>query len=90
VAALEELLTDYPRVLGPDHPHTLHARENLAHWRGEGGDPAGAVAALEQLLTDQLRVLGIDHPQTLSTRRHLAELQGQADDAVAVDRQSPE
>jgi tetratricopeptide (TPR) repeat protein len=90
VAALEELLTDYTRVLGPDHPHTLHARENLAHWRGEGGDPAGAVAALEQLLTDQLRVLGIDHPQILSTRRYLAELQGQADDAIAVDRQSPE
>jgi predicted Rossmann fold nucleotide-binding protein DprA/Smf involved in DNA uptake len=29
------------RALGPDHPHTLTTRHNLAHWRGEaGGDGA--------------------------------------------------
>lgn len=31
--------------LGPDHPATLASRNNLAHWRGEAGDLAGAVAA---------------------------------------------
>ena len=57
-AALEELLTDRLRVLGPDHPETLTTRNNLAHWRGDAGDAAGATAALEDLLTDRLRVLG--------------------------------
>jgi hypothetical protein len=28
-AALEELLADYPRVLGPDHPDTLATRASL-------------------------------------------------------------
>ncbi|MHB0911674.1 tetratricopeptide repeat protein [Streptomyces argenteolus] len=31
--------------LGPDHPATLSARHNLAVWRGEAGDAAGAVDA---------------------------------------------
>ncbi|MEV7046192.1 NB-ARC domain-containing protein [Amycolatopsis sp. NPDC051061] len=31
--------------LGSDHPDTLTARHYLARWRGEAGDPAGAVAA---------------------------------------------
>lgn len=37
-----ELLEDYLRVLGPDHPHTLITRNNLAHWRERAGesDPA--------------------------------------------------
>ncbi|WP_063786933.1 tetratricopeptide repeat protein [Streptomyces sp. NRRL B-3648] len=58
--------------LGPDHPHTLTARLNLASWRGKAGDAAGAAAAFEHLLTDLLRVLGPDHPHTLSTRNNLA------------------
>ncbi|GFE19518.1 hypothetical protein Sgleb_75650 [Streptomyces glebosus] len=29
--------------LGPDHPHTLNTRRNLAWWQGEAGDPTGAV-----------------------------------------------
>ncbi|MFE6178837.1 hypothetical protein ACFQ8D_42610, partial [Streptomyces sp. NPDC056464] len=31
--AFAELLPDLMRVLGPDHPHTLATRTNLAHWR---------------------------------------------------------
>ncbi|OLT24907.1 hypothetical protein BJF83_23545 [Nocardiopsis sp. CNR-923] len=59
--------------LGPDHPHTLTTRHNLARWRGETGDPAGAANAFEHLLTDTLRILGPDHPHTLTTRRNLAD-----------------
>jgi hypothetical protein len=58
--------------LGPDHPDTLTTRHNLTLWRGETGDPAGAVAAFEELLSDCLRVLGPDHPDTLTTRHNLA------------------
>jgi hypothetical protein len=72
VAALEELLADRMRVLGPDHPWTMGTRHELARWRGELGDPAGAVAALEELLADRVRVLGPDHPDTLRTRESLA------------------
>ncbi|MFC0437405.1 tetratricopeptide repeat protein, partial [Kutzneria buriramensis] len=46
------------RRLGPDHPATLRVRRNIAYWRGEAGDPAGAVAAFEELLTDRVRILG--------------------------------
>jgi hypothetical protein len=62
-------------VLGPDHPHTLTTRSNLASWLGEAGDPAGAATAYAELLTDQLRVLGPDHPDTL-TRGNLAYCRG--------------
>jgi hypothetical protein len=30
------------RVCGPGHPATLDARDGLARWTGETGDPAGA------------------------------------------------
>lgn len=36
-AALEKLLTDRLRVLGPDHPDSLTTRSKLAHWRGTPG-----------------------------------------------------
>ncbi|WP_314241681.1 tetratricopeptide repeat protein [Streptomyces kutzneri] len=72
------------RLLGPDHPDTLAARDNLAWWQGRSGDTPGTVAAFTALLDDQLRVLGADHPDTLITRHHLARWRGEAGDA-AVD-----
>ena len=60
-------------MLGPDHPDTLTTRDNLAGWRGEAGDAAGAAAAFEEVLADRLRVLGPDHPDTLTTRHNLAQ-----------------
>ncbi|MET0236075.1 MAG: tetratricopeptide repeat protein, partial [Kibdelosporangium sp.] len=73
-----DLLSDQLRILGPDHPHTLTTRNNLAHWRGEAGDPAGAATATAELLTDRLRILGPDHPNTLASRNNLAHWQKQA------------
>lgn len=72
MAGLEALLHDHLRARGPDHPDTLATRNNLAHFRGEAGDPAGAVAELEALLHDRLPVQGPDHPHTLDTRNSLA------------------
>ena len=42
LAALEELLADQLRVLGPDNPHTLITRANIAHWQKQlsNGTPA--------------------------------------------------
>ncbi|MGC4888903.1 tetratricopeptide repeat protein [Micromonospora sp. DT227] len=82
--ALEQLLTDCLRVLGPDHGDTLTTRHNLAYWRGEAGDPTGAVAAFEQLLTDCLRVRGPDHPHTLDIRHNLAYWRGEAGDPTGA------
>jgi hypothetical protein len=70
--------------LGPDHPDTLLARHDLAHWRGEAGDPAGAAEAFEQLLVDRLRVLGPDHPATLTTRHSLAVSRARAGDPATA------
>jgi hypothetical protein len=61
-AAFRELLADYLRVHGPDHPGTLATRHSLARWRGAAGDAAGAAAAFRELLAGRLRVLGPDHP----------------------------
>nr|BFE75551.1 hypothetical protein GCM10020092_088520 [Actinoplanes digitatis] len=71
-------------MLGADHPHTLATRNNLASWRSQAGDPAGAVTAFEQLLDDYLRVLGADHPHTLATRNNLAYWRSQAGDPVGA------
>jgi DNA-binding MarR family transcriptional regulator len=81
-------------LLGPHDPDTLAVRSNLADWRGEAGDRAGAAAAYEQLLTDMLRVLGPDHFDTLSTRGNLARWRGRAGDragaVVAFEELLPE
>ena len=71
ITEFERLLTEQ-RVLGADHPDALATRGNLAFWRGEGGDVAGAITEFERLLTDRIRVLGADHPATLATRNNLA------------------
>ncbi|MFF3584513.1 tetratricopeptide repeat protein [Streptomyces mirabilis] len=70
--------------LGPDHPHTLDARADLARWRAEAGDPTGAATALEALLTDRLRVLGPDHVGTLIVRHNLARYRGDAGDPAGA------
>ncbi|MFJ5879132.1 tetratricopeptide repeat protein, partial [Streptomyces sp. NPDC093088] len=67
------------RILGPNHPNTLITRSNLAHWRGEAGDPQGAANALAELLDDRMQILGPNHPDTLTTRSSLAYWSEEAD-----------
>src|SRR5438874_6286655 len=74
------LATGAQRTLGPDHPGTLALQANLAYWRAEAGDPAGALSTAESLVADQTRVLGRDHPDTLVTRANLAYWRGPAGD----------
>ncbi|MFE9679752.1 tetratricopeptide repeat protein [Streptomyces sp. NPDC006259] len=75
-AHFQDLHTIARQKMGLDHPDTLTARHNLAHWRGEAGDPAGAATAAAELLADSLRVLGPDHPDTLTARHNLAYWRG--------------
>jgi hypothetical protein len=48
----------FASTLGPDHGHTLGARNNIASWTGETGDAAEALRLFQRLLPDQERVLG--------------------------------
>ncbi|WP_172898811.1 MULTISPECIES: tetratricopeptide repeat protein [unclassified Actinoplanes] len=84
ITAYQRLFDTCLRVLGPDHPHTLTTRSQLARWRGHAGDPTSAATAYEQLLADRLRVLGPDHPDTLTTRHNLAYWRGQAGDPAGA------
>ena len=72
------------RVLGPEHPDTLAARDNLALWTGEAGDAAGARDQYAALLPVLERVLGAEHPDTLTARANLARWTGEAGDAAGA------
>lgn len=79
-----DLHTIADRLLGPDHPHSLIVRANIARWLGQAGNPAGAAAAFERLLPDVDRVLGADHPDTLTTRANIARWRGRAGDPAGA------
>ena len=72
VELYEQVLADRMRVLGPDHPNTLEARNNLAGAYDDIGRFSEAIELYERVLADQERVLGPDHPDTLITRNNLA------------------
>ncbi|GAA4102765.1 tetratricopeptide repeat protein [Nonomuraea soli] len=72
IPLLEQTLADRERVLGPDHPHTLTSRNNLAYAYETAGDLGRAIPLLEQTLAAFERVLGPEHPDTLSSRNNLA------------------
>ena len=57
---------------GPDHPHTLTSRNNLAIAYQEAGHTGEAITLHEQTLAARERVLGPDHPDTLTSRDNLA------------------
>ena len=59
-------------VLGPDHPDTLHARNNLAVAYLSVGRFGEAIELFEQVLAKRKRLLGPDHPDTLTVRNNLA------------------
>ena len=68
----EQMLAEREWVLGPDHPYTLTARNNLAGAYKSAGRFGEAIELYEQVLAERERVLGPDHPDTLNTRNNLA------------------
>jgi len=40
-APSERIVLTYERVLGPEHPHTLATRNNLAYWTRQAGSGSG-------------------------------------------------
>ena len=71
IELFERVLADRVRVLGPDHPDTLNARDNLALAYDSAGHLAEAIDAWEELLPDCQRVLGLEHPLTKQVEKNL-------------------
>ncbi|MGW3478981.1 tetratricopeptide repeat protein, partial [Streptomyces althioticus] len=65
----EHVLADRERLLGPDHPNTLSARNNLAISYSDAGRVQEALELREHVLADRERLLGPDHPNTLISRK---------------------
>ncbi|MCM2391875.1 tetratricopeptide repeat protein [Streptomyces albipurpureus] len=88
---LKRALTDRERALGPDHPETLNARNNLAYAYESAGNLGQAIPLHERNLADFQRVLGPDHPDTLAGRNNLAyayESAGSLGQAIALYEQN--
>jgi Tetratricopeptide repeat len=76
------LLNERVQVLGPEHPDTLTARNDLAWWTGVAGDAVGARDQYAALLPIRARVLGPEHPDTLETQSNLADWTGEVGDVA--------
>jgi tetratricopeptide (TPR) repeat protein len=72
IAAGQSLTEDLERLLGPDHPDTLNARNSLAAAYHAAGLVAKAIPLFEQTLAGRAEVLGPDHPDTLNSQNNLA------------------
>jgi tRNA A-37 threonylcarbamoyl transferase component Bud32/tetratricopeptide (TPR) repeat protein len=69
--SLGRAVADLELELGPDHPETLAAGNNLAVVERRAGRPAEALARMQALWPSQERVLGAEHPWTLSLALNL-------------------
>lgn len=80
-----DLVNDFARVLGPDHPGTLACRDEQAADYCEFGDHDLEGRCYAALAADRGRILGPDHPDTLHSRaQHVTSLlESGEDDAVA-------
>jgi tetratricopeptide (TPR) repeat protein len=68
----ESLTADLERVLGPGHPDTLTAQNNLAAAYRDAGRITEAIPLFEQILAGRERLLTAGHPDILTSRHNLA------------------
>jgi tetratricopeptide (TPR) repeat protein len=89
LAVGKRLIADLERVLGPDHPDSLDARNRLAAAYQAAGRAPEAIPLVEQTLVARVRLLGPDHPETLTAQNNLAaayQAAGRADEAILMFR----
>lgn len=89
----ERALELWEKELGPDHPDTLKAVNNLGQCRAHQRRGKEAEALYLRALEARRRVLGDDDPYTLVTTNNLAELyrgSGRVDEAEAMMRRALE
>ena len=93
-AAAEQFLRAlelWEAALGPDHPDTLKAVNNLGQTRARQQRPAEAEALYRRALDGRRRALGDDDPYTLITMNNLADLcraTGRLDEAETLLRRT--
>ena len=64
-------VSEFNTILGPRDPATLRARFDLACWRGQAGDAAGAVTELKEVLAEAVGAPGIAAPVIVLGRNSL-------------------
>jgi tetratricopeptide (TPR) repeat protein len=87
IAIGEPLIADLDRLLEPDDPDIIRARNDLARAYRETGRVADAVPLVEQILAARERLFGADHLGTLASRNNLASAYratGRAADAIGL------
>ena len=93
IPLFKQTLEDRTRTLGPHHPDTLTARNNLAYAYRDAGRLQDAITLHQQNLEDRTRILGPHHPRTLTTRNNLADTYqeaGKLNEAIALHEQTLE
>ena len=85
---LVQLIADAHRqddAYGAEHPSTLTARHNFAHWTGMAGNPAAARDLFAALLHERERVVSDpEHPAALDDQQELARWTGEAGNPAAA------
>jgi hypothetical protein len=79
------VLAEYEQSLGPDHPYTLVAVNNLSLYTRAAGDPTRGKELAERALSGFRASLGDEHPFTLICSMNLANCLGDLGD---LDRTS--
>lgn len=69
---LEASVNTIQEILGPEHPYTLTASNNLAHAYEAAGYLHDAIRMYEQVLADHTRVFGASHLHTFTISNNLA------------------
>ena len=78
-------------TLGPDHPHALGSRNNLANAYQDVGRLDEAITLHKQTLDARTRTLGPNHPDTLGSGDNLAcayREAGRLDEAITLHKQT--
>ena len=89
--ALAESVALAADTLGPDHPHTLGSRNNLANAYQDVGRLDEAITLHKQTLDARTRTLGPNHPDTLGSGDNLAcayREAGRLDEAITLHKQT--
>ena len=89
--ALAESVALAADTLGPDHPHALGSRNNLANAYQDVGRLEEAITLHKQTLDARTHILGPNHPDTLGSRNNLANVYrdaGRLDQAIELHQQT--
>lgn len=87
VELAEGIRTECETLLGPEHPDSLSASDNLVIALVAAGRSSDAIPLAETVLATRERVLGADHLDTLASRYTVAyahEYGGQLDEAITL------